>query len=72
MSELTWQYPVIIVFALAAGGYVFHWLTRDANKPLPMDDERHCPRCKLRTTGPQSHDFLYCPFCAAKYPPLET
>lgn len=70
VGDLAWDYPIIIVFALAAGVVVFHLLTRVERGPAPFLFERVCTRCKLRTTGTAAKDFLYCPFCAGKYPPL--
>ncbi len=70
MSDLTWEYPIVLLFAIALGAVLFHFLTRHEQEPLPMDFERHCPRCKLRTTGKAARDFIYCPFCASRYPPL--
>jgi hypothetical protein len=69
MSNVTWEYPFVIVLALGAGVLLFSWLTRFERKPLDVEFERTCPRCKLRTTGKGAKGYLYCPFCAAKYPP---
>jgi hypothetical protein len=70
VNDLTWEYPILMVVALAAGVFVFSWLTRFEKKPLEKDSERVCARCKLKTVGKSTKDYLYCPFCAAKYPPL--
>ncbi|MCC6811027.1 MAG: hypothetical protein IT381_26590 [Deltaproteobacteria bacterium] len=70
MSDLTWEYPFLIVLALAAGVLFFSWLTRFERKPFASEFQRECPRCKLRVVGKAARDYLYCPFCAAKYPPI--
>ncbi len=69
MNNITWDYPILMVLALAAGVGAFVWLTRFERKPLAAVPERTCPRCKLLTKGKAVESFIYCPFCAAKYPP---
>jgi hypothetical protein len=59
-----------MVFALAAGVWVFWWLNKQGNQDPEPEPERVCSRCKLRTVGKPTRDYLYCPFCSAKYPSL--
>lgn len=70
MGDVAWDYPILMVLALAAGVGFYVWLTRFERKPLAGVFERTCPRCKLLTKGDSARDFVYCPFCAGKYPPL--
>lgn len=74
MSELTWEYPILVVFAIAAGAYFFHWLTKADRKPEAAEPERVCSRCKLVAKGKVTLDYRHCPYCGTRYtdiaPPL--
>jgi hypothetical protein len=70
VSDLSWEYPFLIVLALSGGVFFFIWLTRLERRPLDREAERNCPRCKLRSVGKATRDYLYCPYCGAKYPPV--